>query len=51
MPIMDGYNAAWLIKEKIEKEQYVNATVIGYTAEIGEEVEIKCKSMSSKKSY
>ena len=37
-----------MIKEKIEKENYVNAVVIGYTAEIGEEVEEKCKNVNSK---
>lgn len=49
MPIMDGYNASLLIKEKIEKENYINAVVIGYTAEVGDEVEKKLKSVNSKK--
>lgn len=45
MPIMDGYEASKLIKNKVEKENYVNAVVIGYTADIGDEVEGKCKSV------
>ena len=47
MPIMDGYETSCLIKKKIEKEEYVNSVVIGYTAEIGAEVEQKCKSAES----
>ena len=46
---MDGYNASFLIKEKVENENYMNAVVIGYTAEVGDEVESKCKSVNSKK--
>ena len=36
---MDGYNASKLIKDKVENENYTNAVVIGYTAEVGDEVE------------
>ena len=42
---MDGYEASKAIKTKVEKENYVNAVVIGYTADVGEEVEEKCKSV------
>ena len=49
MPIMDGYNASQLIKEKIVKDNFVNAVVIGYTAEFGDEVEEKCKNANSNK--
>ena len=35
MPLMNGYQAAKEIKNKISKENYINANIIGYTANSG----------------
>ena len=33
---MDGYETSLEIKMKIEKDNYVNTVIIGYTADCGE---------------
>ena len=36
-----------MIKNKVKFDNYVNTIVIGYTADIGEEIEKKCKNVES----
>ena len=43
MPIMNGYEASKKIKDKIDKNSYIDSVIIGYTGLSGEEEEEKCR--------